>query len=146
MTHGDRTTYPRLAEPLGFCTAEQAADLAWHLATIQRDYGDRSNRKQARFKYTVARLGIDFIRAELSRRAGFDLPPFEDGVALTHRSDMFGWRQQPSGAWDLGLFIIFVIDYILLLSTLRNCTFPNHRRQFLMQNQISQDLMRIDYF
>lgn len=105
MTHGDRATHPRLAQPLGFCTPQQAADIAWHIAAVQRDYGDRSNRKQARFKYTVARLGVNFIHAEVARRAGVDLPPCEEGIALANRADMLGWRKQPSGAWDLGIFI-----------------------------------------
>ena len=104
MTHGDRATYPRLAEELGFCAPSQAAQVAWHIATIQRDYGDRSNRKQARFKYTVARLGVDFIRQEVMNRAGFVLPPCEE-IKWTHRADYLGWRQQPNGRWDLGLFI-----------------------------------------
>ena len=104
MTHGDRATYPRLGDVLGFCAPSQAAEVAWHLATIQRDFGDRTNRKQARFKYTMAKLGVNFVREEFSRRAGFILPPAES-FHFTHRSDCLGWRQQPSGLWDFGIFI-----------------------------------------
>lgn len=104
MTFGARETYPRLADELGFCAPSQAADVAWHLAALQRDYGDRKDRKQARFKYTVARLGLDFIRADLFRRLGFVMPPCEK-VQWTGRSDVLGWRQQPGGQWDFGMFI-----------------------------------------
>ncbi|MGI9307290.1 MAG: NADPH-dependent assimilatory sulfite reductase hemoprotein subunit [Gammaproteobacteria bacterium] len=103
MTHGDRRTYPRLGEALGFCAPSQAAEVAWHIAALQRDYGDRSDRKQARFKYTAARLGLDFIRAELAQRLGFVLPPAEQ-TKFTRRSDILGWQQQPGGLRDLTLY------------------------------------------
>ena len=105
MTQGDRSTAPHLAQPLGFCAPSQAPEVAWHIASIQRDYGDRSNRKQARFKYTVARLGMDFIRAETTRRAGFVLAPCAPTPPFTHRADNLGWRQAANGTWDLGLFV-----------------------------------------
>lgn len=105
MTFGARETYPRLATPLGFCAPSQAADVAWNLAALQRDYGNRSDRKQARFKYTAARLGADFIHEELCRRLGFVLPPCEETPPWTHREDVLGWRQQPDGQWDLGIFV-----------------------------------------
>lgn len=104
MTHSDRSTYPRLASPLGFCAPSQAAETAWHMAALQRDYGNRSNRKNARLKYTVERLGLDFVRDDLMRRLGFVLPPCAP-VVLTHRADVLGWRQQADGDWDLGLFV-----------------------------------------
>ena len=103
MTHGDRRTYPRLADALGFCAPSQAAETAWHLAALQRDYGDRSDRKQARFKYTIARLGLDFIREELMRRLGFVLAPVEK-TEFTRRADILGWQKQPGG-WDLTLYV-----------------------------------------
>ena len=105
MTFGARETYPRLGEDLGFCAPSQAAEVAWHLAALQRDYGNRSDRRIARFKYTVARLGADFVRAELFRRLGFVLPPCEETPPFSHREDVLGWRQQPGGLWDLGIFV-----------------------------------------
>lgn len=103
MTHGDRRTYPRLADALGFCAPSQAAETAWQIAALQRDFGDRSDRKQARFKYTVARLGLDFVREELALRLGFVMPPPEK-IEWTGRADVLGWRETPGG-WDLGLHI-----------------------------------------
>ena len=105
MTHGDRATYPRLGDAMGFCEKESAAEVAWHLAAIQRDNGDRSNRKQARFKYTVARLGAAFIKEELEKRLGFSLQPPREVAAFTRRSDMLGWQRRRDGQWDLGLFV-----------------------------------------
>ena len=105
MTFGVRETYPRLGDEIGFCAPSQAADVAWHLATIQRDYGNRSDRKQARFKYTIARLGKDFIREELCRRAGFVLPPCEKTPPWSGREDILGWQKQSNGLWTLGIFV-----------------------------------------
>ena len=103
-THGDARTYPRLGDVLGFCAPSQAAEVAWQIAAFQRDHGDRSDRKQARLKYTVARLGLNFAREDIQRRLGFVLPPAEE-MELTHREDMLGWRQQESGKWDLGIYV-----------------------------------------
>ena len=60
-SHGDKETYPQLAKIIGFCTPDQIQDLAEKVITIQRDYGNRSVRKNARFKYTVDRLGLETV-------------------------------------------------------------------------------------
>ncbi|NNL85375.1 MAG: NADPH-dependent assimilatory sulfite reductase hemoprotein subunit, partial [Myxococcales bacterium] len=54
MTHGDEATFPRVADLLGFCTASEAVEVAEKVVTLQRDFGDRANRKHARLKYTIA--------------------------------------------------------------------------------------------
>lgn len=91
MTFGDGRTHPRLADVLGFCAPGEAVGIAWHLAAIQRDHGDRSDRRVARFKYTVERLGLDFVRDELARRAGIRLGkprPFR----FDRSGDPLGWQ------------------------------------------------------
>ncbi len=104
MTHGEPATYPRLAELIGFCTPEQAITVAEQVVTIQRDFGDRTNRKRARLKYTIDERGLDWFRDELRARLGFSLSvthPYE----FTHRGDHIGWCQDASGLWHLTLFI-----------------------------------------
>lgn len=103
-THGDSRTYPRLGSEIGFCTAEQAVQVAWHIAAWQRDNGDRSDRKQARLKYTIDRCGLAAFTRELQQRLGFSLTP-PHPVVLTHRSDRLGWHKRADGLWDIGLFI-----------------------------------------
>ena len=71
MTHGDTATYPQLDKVIGFCTPDQILDVAEKIITIQRDYGNRSVRKNARFKYTVDRLGLENVKAELENRLGW---------------------------------------------------------------------------
>src|SRR5690606_38589060 len=73
MTHGEPATYPRLADVLGFCTPEQAVDVAEKVVTVQRDFGDRVDRKQARLKYTIDRRGLDWFRTEVEARLGYRL-------------------------------------------------------------------------
>jgi len=102
-THGDATTYPRLAEPLCWCRPDQAVEVAEAIVTIQRDYGNRHDRKHARFKYTVEKYGLEWIRRELERRLGYALEaarPF----AFSGNGDDFGWKQSDDGLWHLLLF------------------------------------------
>jgi len=104
MSHGKEETYPRLADVLAFCTPEQAVDVAEKIVTIQRDFGDRENRKHARFKYTVEDKGLPFIREELEKRLGTKL---EDPRPFTFEDngDRYGWVQDANGNWHLTLFI-----------------------------------------
>ncbi|MGR9050197.1 assimilatory sulfite reductase (NADPH) hemoprotein subunit [Halobacillus faecis] len=104
MTHGDETTYPQLGRVLGFCPKEKGKDVAEKILTIQRDYGNRSNRKNARFKYTVDRLGEDWIRGELNRRTGWELEEAKP-YHFTDNSDRYGWMKGEDGDWHHTFFI-----------------------------------------
>ncbi|WP_394882836.1 assimilatory sulfite reductase (NADPH) hemoprotein subunit [Mammaliicoccus sciuri] len=103
MTHGDTKTYPQVGHLLGYFPKEEAVDVCEKILTIQRDYGNRENRKNARFKYTVDRVGVDFIREELNKRLGWEIEeakPFE----FKHNGDRYGWTEG-SGKWHFTLFI-----------------------------------------
>lgn len=104
MTHGDTATYPQLGRVIGFCTPEQAIDVAEKTVTIQRDYGDRSVRKHARFKYTIDDRGIEWFKDELHRRLGWSLEPARD-YRFDHNGDRYGWVKGSNGKWHLTLFI-----------------------------------------
>jgi sulfite reductase (NADPH) hemoprotein beta-component len=69
-THGEPQTYPRLADLIGFLTPDQVLKVAETVVGIQRDFGDRTERKHARFKYTIADRGVDWFKAELFKRLG----------------------------------------------------------------------------
>jgi sulfite reductase (NADPH) hemoprotein beta-component len=69
MTHGEPETYPRIADVLGFCRPEDLFAVAEAVLTIQRDWGDRTNRKHARLKYTLDDHGADAFLAEIAKRA-----------------------------------------------------------------------------
>ncbi len=58
---------------IGFVTPDQVLAVAEAVVTTQRDFGDRSDRKHARLKYTIDDRGLDWFEAEVERRAGFAL-------------------------------------------------------------------------
>jgi sulfite reductase (NADPH) hemoprotein beta-component len=104
MSHNQAETFPRLAEVLGFCRPEQVVDVAEKIVTVQRDFGDRTDRKHARFKYTVADRGLVWIREEVERRLGWELGAprrFE----FTDTGDRYGWTDGPNGDSHFTLFI-----------------------------------------
>ena len=104
MSHGESATYPRLADVMGFCTTEQANAVAEAVITIQRDFGDRTNRKHARLKYTIDDRGLDWLRSEVERRLGWPLEkprPF----AFVGNGDVYGWQRSTDGLWHYTLFV-----------------------------------------
>jgi sulfite reductase (NADPH) hemoprotein beta-component len=103
-THGEPQTFPRLADLIGFLTPDQTLKVAETVLMIQRDFGDRSDRKHARLKYTIADRGIDWFKAELFKRLGFELPPARP-FKFTTQGDRFGWLRGHDGRWHLTLRI-----------------------------------------
>lgn len=103
-THGDRSTFPRLADDLGFVLPEQVLAVAEAVLTTQRDHGERGDRAHARLKYTIERLGLDAFRAEVERRSGFAFAPSRP-VQFSGHGDRYGWTRGGDGRWSLTLFI-----------------------------------------
>ncbi len=104
MTHGDTATYPRRADDFGFVPLEKTLEVAAAVVTTQRDWGNRSNRKNAKTKYTLDRVGVDVFKAEVEKRAGIQFEasrPYE----LTERGDRIGWVDGIDGKHHLALFI-----------------------------------------
>ncbi|MCH2056429.1 MAG: assimilatory sulfite reductase (NADPH) hemoprotein subunit [Thalassotalea sp.] len=104
MTHGDKATYPRRADDFGFVPLEKTLDVAAAVVTTQRDWGNRVNRKNAKTKYTLDRVGVDVFKAEVEKRAGIAFEasrPYE----FTDRGDRFGWVEGIDGKHHLTLFI-----------------------------------------
>jgi sulfite reductase (NADPH) hemoprotein beta-component len=104
MTHGEPETFPRTGDILGFCQPDQAVDVAEKILTVQRDNGDRGNRKQARLKYTIERMRLPAFRAELERRLGYALSPPHD-AAFASSGDTLGWQRGDDGKWHHTLFV-----------------------------------------
>ena len=101
-THGDATTYPRLADVIGFVPPERVLAVAEHVIGVQRDWGNRSERKHARLKYTIDHRGLGAFVAELERRLGFALQPARD-FRFDHNGDRHGWTEGGDGRWHLTL-------------------------------------------
>ena len=103
-THGEPQTFPRVGDVIGFLTPDQMLKVAENVVMIQRDFGDRTDRKHARFKYTVADRGVEWFKAELFKRLGYALPPPRE-YKFTTQGDRFGWTQGFDGRWHLTLRI-----------------------------------------
>ena len=104
MTHGEPDTYPRTADVMGFCATKDAVAIAEAVVTVQRDWGDRANRKHARLKYTIEDRGLDAFRAEVEKRAGVTLSPPQP-FAFTSTGDRYGWSDGADGRSHLTLFV-----------------------------------------
>jgi sulfite reductase (NADPH) hemoprotein beta-component len=103
-SHGDATTYPRLADVVGFLRPEQLLAVAEAVVTTQRDFGNREVRKHARLKYTIDARGLDWFVGEVTRRQGFALEPARP-FEFTSTGDRFGWVEGHDGRWHLTLRI-----------------------------------------
>src|SRR5690606_35246131 len=97
-------TYPRLGDVIGFIEADQLLPTVDAVMSVQRDYGDRVVRAHARFKYTVDDKGVDWIKAEIERRLGFDLAPVRE-FNFTSNGDTLGWIKGEDGREHCTLFI-----------------------------------------
>ncbi|MCP5543063.1 MAG: NADPH-dependent assimilatory sulfite reductase hemoprotein subunit [Akkermansiaceae bacterium] len=103
-THNNEKTYPRLADVIGFCTVDQVVDVAEKVVLVQRDFGDRTDRKHSRFKYTVDDHGPDWILAKLNEYLGYDLGPVRPYV-FEDNGDRFGWTEGTNGNSHFTLFV-----------------------------------------
>lgn len=104
MSHNQIETYPRIADLMGFCTADQAVAVAEKVLVVQRDYGDRTDRKHARLKYTIEDRGLAWFRQEVEQRLGFRLGA-PRAFKFTHTGDRYGWVQSHDGRAHFTLFI-----------------------------------------
>src|SRR6266699_606165 len=97
-------TFSRLATPLCYATVDEVLPVVETIVMIQRDYGDRQNRKHARMKYVVEERGIAWFRAELERRLGHSV---QDPRTISWHDveDHLGWHTQDDGRWFLGLYV-----------------------------------------
>jgi len=104
IAHGDKATYARTASDLGFIPLENTLAVAEAVVTTQRDWGNRTNRKNAKTKYTLERVGVETFKAEVEKRAGItfaEVRPYE----FTGRGDRIGWVKGIDNQWHLTLFI-----------------------------------------
>jgi sulfite reductase beta subunit-like hemoprotein len=103
MTHGDATTFPRVADELGWIPAAALIPVAEAVVGVHRDEGNREDRKRARLKYVIARKGLAWFKAEVEARAGLTfearpLPPWRTSPVL-------GWLDRTDGTLALGLSV-----------------------------------------
>ncbi len=95
-------TFPRLADPLGFVAPDELLAAAEGVVIVQRDNGDRTNRRHGRLKYLIHDRGIDWFRGEVEKAAGIRLAPARP-IEWTRFDDLLGWHEQGDGKLFHGL-------------------------------------------
>ena len=104
FTFGNNATYPRIGNVAGYFTKEKIVEVAEAVLVFQRDHGNRSERKNARLKYTIDRLGLEFFKSEIERTHGINLLPAKAYEFIT-LGDKFGWSQGEDKLWHYGVFV-----------------------------------------
>lgn len=102
--HGNTKTYPNVAYSLGFVPLEHTLAAAEGVVKTQRDFGNRSDRKNARVRYTVQNMTLDGFRAEVERCMNIKFEPTRP-YEFTERGDRIGWVKGIDNNWHLTLFI-----------------------------------------
>ena len=104
-THKKPETFPRLADPLGFVATDDLLRAAEGVVVVQRDHGDRTNRRHSRLKYLIHERGIDWFRTQVEGAVGISIaPPLP--IEWTRFDDRFGWHEQGDGRWFFGLRVL----------------------------------------
>jgi sulfite reductase (NADPH) hemoprotein beta-component len=134
MTHGEPDTFPRTGDVIGFCTPDQVVSMCEKIVTIQRDWGNRSDRKHARLKYTIETHGLEKFCAELTARLGFALAPAREYV-FARSGDPLGWVEGDDGRWHFFTFIENGRVHGALLEGLRAVAEQHDGRFILTPNQ-----------
>ena len=104
MEHGNTKTYPNTAVEFGFVPLDKTLDAAAAVVSVQRDWGNRSDRKNAKTRYTIERVGKQVFIEEVENRMGVKFEPIRP-YAFTSRGDRIGWVQGEDKKWHLTLFI-----------------------------------------
>ncbi len=102
VSHADDTTYPRLGTPLATVAPDDLGAVAEAVVIVQRDNGERGDRKHARLKYLIDRLGMNVFREAVEKQFGSALPDPEP-IVWENAEDHLGWHEQGDGNWFLGV-------------------------------------------
>lgn len=106
MTHNKKKTFPRLADIMGFVTPAQTIDVARAVIMVQRDHGDRTDRKHARLKYTIDDHGLGWFKEKVEGHLGWKIPPAREyAEPFNTNTDRYGWCKGLQDTWHYGLFV-----------------------------------------
>ncbi len=103
-TFGVLETYPRLADVIGFSPKEKVFEVAETVIAIQRDYGNRSDRKLSRLKHTIDDRGLEWFVGELQNRLGWNLAK-PKSYRFRSNGDEYGWQKGINNKWFYTLFV-----------------------------------------
>lgn len=103
-THRIETTFPRLAEPLGYVPKEDILSVVKAIVVTQRENGRRDDRKYSRMKYLISSWGIEKFRSVVEQYYGKKFEPFRELPEWEFKSHL-GWHEQGNGALFCGLHV-----------------------------------------
>jgi sulfite reductase (ferredoxin) len=104
VTPANKKTFPALAQKLCFAKPENVIEVLEAVVKVQRDFGNRVDRKVARLKYLIHKWGIDAFREKVESYLGFKLAP-PDAEDVYGFNDHIGWDEQGDGKLFYGLNI-----------------------------------------
>jgi sulfite reductase (ferredoxin) len=105
MSHGQTATRPFLAQPLFYVPRAHAVDAAEAIVTVQRDHGNRTERKNARLKYTIQTMGLEAFReAVVARLPWVPVEPAK-AIQFTSVEDKLGWHAQGDGKLYCAVYV-----------------------------------------
>ena len=145
-THGNAATYARLGTVIGFVdTEDKVLKTVYEVVTVQRDFGNRADRKLARLKYTLDTMGVPAFKAELEKRIGFLLDAPRQ-FNFDKRTDVYGWQQDFNGDWHYTLFVengrvlddekVALKSALLALAQTKKCDFVFTANQNMMVSNV----------
>jgi sulfite reductase (ferredoxin) len=97
-------TFVAIARRFAFIKPEQVVGVAEAIVKVQRDFGNREDRKVARLKYTIHNYGLEWFKAKVEEYYGQPLPP-PHVIDVTEVDDHVGWHEQGDGKLFLGINI-----------------------------------------
>lgn len=101
-TPAAKKTFPAIAQPMCFVSPTQVLDVAEAIVKVQRDFGNRADRKVARLKYLIKNWGIDRFKQKVEEYYGGDLPSPRP-IHIQAHNDGMGWHAQGDGRFFYGL-------------------------------------------
>lgn len=102
VTPSAKKTFPALAKQMAYVAPDQVVAVAEAVVKVQRDFGNRSDRKIARLKYLIANIGLPAFKAKVEEYYGQSLPDPQP-VDVTGVDDHLGWHEQGDGKFYLGI-------------------------------------------
>lgn len=147
IVHGNKSTWPFLATEMGYIAVENTLSVAEAIVTTQRDWGNRTDRKNAKTRYTINNFGLNHFKKEVEKRANIKFHSIRP-YRFISRGDRFGWVKDINNYWSLTVFIqngrIYDSDTqrlksgLLKIATIHDGNFRLTSNQNIVISEISQ--------
>ncbi|QCI18954.1 assimilatory sulfite reductase (NADPH) hemoprotein subunit [Buchnera aphidicola] len=148
ITHGNKETWPFLALELGYISVEKTLSIAESIVAVQRDWGNRTNRKNAKTRYTIENVGLNVFKKEVEKRSNIVFEAVRP-YSFNTRGDKIGWKKDINNNWSLTIFVQngricdnnnqFLKSGLLKIATIHNGNFRLTSNQNIIISEISNE-------